>query len=104
MLAILAVAALVVYPWMGGCPSRAFFNLPCPACGMTRSAAALVRLDFRASFLYHPLTIPTILVLIFAIHKDRLKIKKRTADIILISAAIVLFVVFFLRLFFVHIP
>ena len=104
VLGLLTVVALVVYPWMGGCPSRALFAVPCPACGMTRSAFALVRLDFRASFFYHPLTVPTIFVLIFAIYKDVWRIKKKTVDWILISAALVLFLTFLARLFFGTIP
>ena len=32
-----------------------FTGVPCPGCGMSRAAFALLRLDFSAAFRYHPM-------------------------------------------------
>jgi uncharacterized protein DUF2752 len=37
------------------CAFRRFFGIPCPGCGMTRSLVALVHLDLRSAFAFHPL-------------------------------------------------
>lgn len=42
------------------CPVRAFFGVPCPGCGMSRAAAALVRGDLHEMLHMHPLS-PVIL-------------------------------------------
>lgn len=44
--------------WIGKvqlCVLRLFTGLPCPGCGLTRAAAALLRGDLSASLHYHPL-------------------------------------------------
>lgn len=49
------------------CPFRTFTGIPCPFCGMTRSVAATVRLDFGAAFDLNPagiLVVATALVLL----------------------------------------
>ena len=38
-----------------GCPVQHFTGVPCPGCGMSRAAFALLRLDFSAAFRYHPM-------------------------------------------------
>ena len=64
VLALYATLALllvlyVTYFSHGGhglpCPLLLLTGLQCPACGMTRAAAALLRLDFTAAFSYHAL-------------------------------------------------
>lgn len=37
------------------CPFRNLTNLPCPLCGLTRSALSFFQGDFHASLLWHPL-------------------------------------------------
>ena len=37
------------------CPLLYFFHIPCPGCGMSRAMMALLRLDFRAAFTFHPM-------------------------------------------------
>jgi hypothetical protein len=43
------------------CPFKVVTGLPCPGCGMTRAAIALLHGDPGASFYYHPLGIPLVL-------------------------------------------
>lgn len=37
------------------CPSLWLFNLPCPACGLTRSMSSLLHWHWADSFMFHPL-------------------------------------------------
>ena len=80
------------------CPIRVVFKIPCPTCGMTRALVCLLKFDFRLSLYYNPLTIPFCLLMLFAIFKDSLKVNKRTANIILITCAVIIFVVYLIRL------
>jgi len=99
------VGALAAYRFLaGGCPIRMLLGWPCPACGMFRSAAALLRLDLRASLRYHPLTVPFGLALWFALHRNLFNIGKKTKDAILIAAAAAAFAVYLVRLIMGNIP
>ena len=49
------------------CPSKVFFGIPCPGCGLTRAYKAALRFDFQTAFTHHPLfplAVPTLLYLI----------------------------------------
>lgn len=37
------------------CPSKNFFGIPCPGCGLTRATEAMVMGDFATMLLMHPL-------------------------------------------------
>jgi len=90
--------ALAYHFLIGGCPIRALLGVPCPTCGMSRAALALLRLDFAASLRYHPLLVPFSLSLWFAIHKDLFRLSKKARDGILIGCAAVVFAVYLIRL------
>jgi hypothetical protein len=47
------------------CISRLAFDVPCPACGLTRAGLALLRGNVGESLHYHPLAIP--LLTLFAV-------------------------------------
>lgn len=55
--ALAALCALAVYLYYRilGCPIKLLTGISCAGCGMTRAYRALLRLDFRAAFHYHPL-------------------------------------------------
>ncbi len=89
----LLIASTVDVP----CPFKAIFHVPSPTCGMTRSFVALLQLDFSASLHYNPMTIPMILTLLFAFHRPLFTMKKKTSDAILIAAALLIFVVYIIR-------
>lgn len=46
------------------CGMKSLFGVGCPTCGMTRAFHALLHADFSASFAYHPLLVPMLLVAI----------------------------------------
>jgi hypothetical protein len=61
----LLVGALLPMAWVTAgpsfCPFKVATGLPCPGCGMTRSAVALLHGDFGASLYYHPLGVVIVL-------------------------------------------
>jgi hypothetical protein len=51
------------------CPSKHFFYIDCPGCGLQRSLLALLEGDFVQSLRLYPATIPILMCLIFvALH------------------------------------
>ena len=57
-LMILAIIVLyVVFAWIFNieCPIRRMIRRPCPACGITRAWANVLRLDFKEAMYFHPL-------------------------------------------------
>ncbi len=51
-----------------GCPIRYVTGIPCPGCGMSRAAFALLRLDFAEAFVAHPMVFVIFPYLFYAIH------------------------------------
>jgi len=47
-----------------GCPFKALFGIPCPSCGVTRSAMALATLDIAGAMSINPLATAAWVVLI----------------------------------------
>ncbi len=64
---ILTTAIWIFAAPVNGCAVRFFTGIPCPSCGMTRAMLALLRLDFRAAFYYHPLVYPLLPLLSFIV-------------------------------------
>jgi len=58
--AILGIMVLFALPSDGLglsiCWFQMIFDLPCPACGLTRSMSSLIHLELYKSLLYHPLS------------------------------------------------
>jgi hypothetical protein len=56
---LLAILMIVMIPPDGFdfsvCLFQHLFDLPCPACGLTRSMASILHFEWVKSFLYHPL-------------------------------------------------
>lgn len=80
-----------------GCPFKYIFKIPCPTCGVTRSILALLRLDFKSSFCYNPMTIPLLVVTFLSIHIKLFKAKKLIIALT-ISVAVVNLVIFLFRI------
>ena len=47
------------------CPSKFFFGMDCPGCGMQRSALALFRGNFVESLTLYPALLPMLFTLVF---------------------------------------
>lgn len=62
----LIVGSLLPLQWLTAgpslCPFKVTTGLPCPGCGLTRSAVALLHGDPMTSLYYHPLGAPIIAV------------------------------------------
>lgn len=65
--------------WLGDhlltCPSKLFFHLDCPGCGMQRSIIALLEGDLWKSLTYYPATIPIFALLIYTVMHLKLDFK-----------------------------
>ena len=101
---IIGIALAAFYAFLGNCPIRMISGIPGPACGMTRAVIALFTLNFCASFYYHPLAIPALILIVFLLCKNSLNISKRAKDIVLITSGIIAFIVYLVRIIFFSIP
>ena len=82
-----------------GCIARDLFGICCPSCGITRACAAALRGDFAAAVYYHPFwvtVLPTAILLIYFWFKKDM----RGTTWVLVPLCVLLFAVYFLRLFF----
>lgn len=58
-----------------GCPIKFLTGVSCCGCGMTRAYWALLHLDFRKAFFFHPLfALPPLFIILFLI-KNKISIK-----------------------------
>ena len=48
------------------CPSKVLFHIECPGCGLQRSFICLLKGDLKESLMFHPATIPMLVLVIFA--------------------------------------
>jgi len=83
------------------CPSKHFFHVDCPGCGLQRSIIELLEGNFAESFRLYPATIPLLFCLIFTALHLLLKFK-RGASIIkgsYIFTAVVIFVSYIYKIF-----
>ena len=55
LLLLIAIGVCLMWYFEMGCLIQRVIGIPCPTCGMTRSAFAFINGDFRASFEYHPM-------------------------------------------------
>ena len=53
------------------CPFSFLFDLPCPACGLTRSMSSLLHLELGKSFFFHPLGGLVVLFLVTCLFTNR---------------------------------
>jgi hypothetical protein len=81
------------------CLFERIFSVPCLTCGMSRSFFALLRLDFKQSFLLHPMTLFVPVFVMLMVHRNRFnKNHRRVADVVMIAIIIALVVVYIVRL------
>ena len=80
VLAVLFAGAYLSASILGwGCPLQHFTGVPCPGCGLSRAAFALLRLDFMAAVRYHPMicVLPPVVLYVLFGKKPLLGSKKR---------------------------
>ena len=52
---IFLFGVVILYCSGVGCVWKYFFDIECPGCGMTRAYIALLDMDFKAAFSFHPM-------------------------------------------------
>ncbi|HZK38609.1 MAG TPA: DUF2752 domain-containing protein [Clostridia bacterium] len=84
-----------------GCPTKRFFGISCPACGMGRAHMAILHGDIRGAFAAHPLFWLAIPLIFLFLHSNvfNFHISKKALTVIGIASIIVLLVVYLLRVF-----
>ena len=103
ILAIIAGSVFAIALDDQSCLLRRTIGIPCPGCGMTRATFALLRLDFAAAFMFHPLVyiiIPFIIILSVLLLTKRMTFQKSTPYIIAIMACMVIVYIIRMVLFF----
>ncbi|MDD6203708.1 MAG: DUF2752 domain-containing protein [Firmicutes bacterium] len=69
------IACMLALHFSGiACPIRFITSEPCPACGVTRSLLALLRLDFAAAAYYNPASPLIAVLLLCGLHHNALKL------------------------------
>lgn len=94
-LTVLLVIALMYVSGIG-CPIRYMTGIPCPGCGMTRAAVALVTLDFAQALYYHPMIFA---LPVFAVLFLWARYKGKSGNWILGFACVCLIVTYLIRIF-----
>lgn len=82
------------------CPFKFIFGISCPGCGMTRAFLALITLNLKDAFYYHPL-FPVVIIWAIAYLLYRKKLihpSKKCIDLFLTITVILFFVTYFIRL------
>ena len=79
------------------CVFRATFGLPCPACGSSRAAAALLQGNIAQSLEFHPLIFVSLALIAALIFKPSI-FKSKRANILLICLFSLYIAVFIIRI------
>lgn len=97
----LGVSAYMLVMMLSGihCPIRAIMGIPCPTCGFTRAALALLRGDIVRSLRIHPMLLPVLVSCLLFFHARPLKLSQRFATALLIAVAAATFGLYLFRLF-----
>lgn len=105
LLFIPAAFVLLLYNTTGvGCPIRYVLNIPCPTCGMTRALFSLLKLDFSSYFLYNPMALPLAAVILLQIYAHKHTRFKKIINAVTIVTALLIFIVYIIRLYYSIIP
>jgi hypothetical protein len=97
---VFAIVVPLAFLPFSTCLLKIVLGIPCPACGLTRAAIALLRLDFAAATQYQPLALPLSLVAIsapFGAATLEEKTWDRFVQISLGGSAVALFVIWIAR-------
>lgn len=84
ILLALAAGAALLYVTGIGCVYRHFFGVICPGCGMTHAILALLRLDLKTAWAYHPMVFSLPLLVLF-LWKDGKLFPHRAVNVTVLS-------------------
>lgn len=93
---ILTLISVTPFYLIFGCPIRLLTGFCCPGCGMSRALINMLRLDFEAAYIMHPLVflLPVAIALILFRHR----IPKKILTVLGIGALVLLTAVYVVRL------
>ncbi len=96
---IIAIYAVLSVLGVATCPSKVFFGIPCPGCGISRAFMSVLRLDFAAAFEYNPLwiVVPVALVAVTVLSVYE---KNTAADITIFVFIALAFAIYLYRIIF----
>lgn len=80
-----------------GCVWQHFFGIPCPGCGTTRAAIALLRGDFAAMLRYN-FMLPSLPILFLYVIFDGQIFKNKSVDYLILSIIAVGFIIHWITL------
>lgn len=93
---------LLFFLFVYNCPLNYFFKIPCLGCGMTRASMAILRLDVRTAFQYHPLVFLVIPIILYILNRSILKKRfnnnNKIEAIIFLNIIILFVIVYIVRL------
>ena len=87
-----------------GCPVQHFTGVPCPGCGMSRAAFALLRLDFAAAFRYHPMIFVLSPVVLYVLFGKKPLLRTKTRERVLLWGTMALWAVVWIVRLVIHDP
>lgn len=94
---IIAVFYFILQKSGISCPIKFLTGISCAGCGMTRAWTALLHLDFKTAFYYHPLFLLPFVFLIIYIFKEQ--INKKIFNILIFTICALFVIVYIYRLF-----
>ena len=80
------------------CIFQSLFNIPCPGCGMTRAYLAVLRMDFKQAFLYHPMFWSVPIICAFFLFDGGLFKRKKWNNLLLCLMGIGFVIVWIIKL------
>ena len=102
---IYLLAALAIAGWFWRCPLR-MVGLSCPGCGMTSALLAVLGLDFRTAFYFHPLWPLVVLCAIYLLMRylGWFRLNETRERKLLVMIVLIFIGVYFYRLLISHSP
>ena len=93
---------IVVVLFFFRCPIKLILGIDCPGCGMTRALKSVIMLDFKAAFNYHPMIfviIPEAVYYVLSRYIIKKRFSEKTENVVLITTAIVMILLWIYRQF-----
>lgn len=83
------------------CAYKSIFGIDCPTCGFQRSFIALLKGDWKDSFLLYPATVPILLTAVFLLSDLVLRLdnSKRIRKYLFISVGVIVLVSYSIKMF-----